>query len=134
MAARFACPVTTRAAQALIIWRLLEVTSVVDRRRCPVLLLADLGAPRCAGAVVVDLEHRDVGHEARRRGAVPVILTRTEEHAVARADDLDGLAAALREADALGDVDGLAVGMGVPRRPRARREVDAGRAQARGLG
>jgi hypothetical protein len=39
--------------------------------------------------------------------------------------------AALREADALGDVDGLAVRVGVPRGPRARGEVDAAGRQAR---
>ena len=39
-------------------------------------------------------------------------------------------AAVLRAADALEDVDGLAIGVGVPGGPGARREVDAARAQA----
>jgi hypothetical protein len=42
---------------------------------------------------------------------MPVILARLEEDAVAGPDHLDGLAAALAEADALGDVDRLAVRM-----------------------
>ena len=63
--------------------------------------------------------------------AVPVLLARLEEHAVAGTDHLDRPAAPLREADALGDVDGLAVRVRVPRGPCARREVDAARAQAR---
>jgi hypothetical protein len=55
------------------------------------------------------------------------------------ADHLDRSAAALAEADTFGDVDGLAVGVGVPRSPRARREVDtrgteAGRFRGRGDG
>ena len=41
---------------------------------------------------------------------MPVILARLEEHAVAGADDFDGSALALAEADALGDEDGLACG------------------------
>ena len=64
----------------------------------------------------VDVEHRDVSHEARRRGAMPVVLARLEEHTVAGADDLDRPAATLGQADAFGDEDGLAVGMRVPRR------------------
>ena len=92
-----------------------------------VLLVGDVLAPGRDVALVVDFEHREVGHEAVGGGAVPVLLARLEEHAVAGADDLDRPAAALRAADALGDVDGLAVGVGVPRRPRARREVDAAR-------
>src|SRR5205823_10969385 len=54
-----------------------------------------------------------------------------EEDAVAGADDLDRTAAALRAADALEDVDRLAVRVGVPRGARTRGEVDAARAQAR---
>src|SRR5947209_18535777 len=83
--------------------------SVVEGRRRPVLLVGDVGAPRRAGALIVDLEQREVRHEARPRGAVPVVLARLEEHAVAGADHLDRAAAALREADTLGDPDGLGV-------------------------
>jgi hypothetical protein len=71
-----------------------------------------------------------VGHEAGRRGAVPVILARLEEHPVTGADHLDRGAAPLREADTLEDVDGLAVRVRVPGRPRARCEVDAARTDA----
>jgi hypothetical protein len=48
-----------------------------------------------------------------------VVLARLEEDAVARADHLDLSAPALAEADAVGDVDGLPEGVGVPRGPRA---------------
>jgi hypothetical protein len=41
-------------------------------------------------AVVADLEHRDVSHEAVRRGAVPVLLVRLEEDAVAGRIDSTG--------------------------------------------
>src|SRR5919202_660454 len=107
-------------------------SSPVDGWRGAVLLVADVLAPRHGVAFVVYLHHREVGHEAVWGGAVPVILAGLEEHAVARADHLDRSAAPLREADALGDVDGLAVRVGVPRGSRARGEVDAARLQARG--
>ena len=51
-------------------------------------------------ALVVDLEHREVRHEAVWRGAVPVLLARLEEDPVAGPDQLDWAAAALREAEA----------------------------------
>src|SRR5215207_10071585 len=86
-------------------------SSLVEGWRVAVLLVADVLAPRRGVAFVVDLHHREVGHEAVRGGAVPVVLAGLEEHAVTRADHLDRSAAALREADALGDVDGLAVGV-----------------------
>ena len=97
-----------------------------------VLVVGDVLAPGRAVAVVVHLEHREVGHEAVGRGAVPVLLAGLEEDAVAGTDDLDRPAAALATADALGDEDRLAVGMGVPGGPGARREVNAARRQARG--
>src|SRR6266571_2161077 len=56
-----------------------------------------------------------------------------EEDSIARADDLDGAAAPLCQTDALGDVDGLTVRVRVPGRSRARREVDAARAQSRAV-
>jgi hypothetical protein len=65
-----------------------------------------------------------VDHEAVGRGAVPVVLARFEEDAVAGTDDLDGPAFALTEADPLGDEDRLAVRVGVPGGARAGREVD----------
>ena len=95
-----------------------EASSAVDGWRGAVLLVADVLTPRDGAALLVDLLHREVGHEAVGGGAVPVVLARLEEHPVAGADHLDLPAAALAEADALGDVDGLAVGVGVPRRAR----------------
>src|SRR5436190_17057148 len=105
--------------------------SAFYRRRRSVLLVADMVAPGRGGAVVPDLEHREVGHEPVRRSAVPVLLARLEEDAVAGTDHLDRSAAALTEADAFGDVDRLPVRVRVPGGPRARREVDAARAQPR---
>ena len=79
-------------------------------------------SPCRAVPFVVDLDHRKVGHEAVWGGAVPVVLAGIEEDPVTGSDDLDRPAAALCAADALRDVDSLAVGMGVPRRPGARRQ------------
>jgi hypothetical protein len=103
------------------------VADRVDRRR-RVLLVADGGAPAGGVSLVVDLEHGEVGHEPGRSGAVPVLLVRLEEHPVARVDRLDGPAAPLAEADALEDVDRLAVRMRVPGGASAAREVNAARA------
>ena len=88
----------------------------VDGRRGAVLLVADVLTPGDGAALVVGFLHREVGHEAVGGGAVPVVLAGLEEHAVAGTDDLDRLPAALAEPDALGDVDGLAERVGVPRR------------------
>ena len=63
------------------------------------------------GVAFVDGE---VDHEPVGCGAVPVLLVGLEEDAVAGADDLDGSAAALAQADALGDEDGLAQRVAVP--------------------
>ena len=63
---------------------------------------------------------------------MPVLFARLEEDAIAGADDLDRAAAPLREAEALEHEDRLAVRMRVPGGARARREVDAACAQARG--
>src|SRR3954467_1128605 len=89
-----------------------------------VFVVADVAAPDDGAAGVVVLLHGDVDHEAVGRRAVPVVLAGLEEDAVAGPDDLDRAAFALTEAGTLGDIDGLAVRMGVPRRPRSRREVD----------
>ena len=75
--------------------------------------------------LVVGLLHRDVRHEPRRGGAVPVLLARLEEDAVSGPDHLDRAAAPLAEADAFGDPDRLAVWVRVPGGAGARREVDA---------
>ena len=74
--------------------------------------------------IVVGLVEGEVDHEPVRRGAVPVVLAGLEVDAVAGADDLDRAAAALAEADALGDVDGLTERMRVPGGTRAGGEVD----------
>src|SRR5215204_1757611 len=88
-----------------------------------VLLVGDVLAPGDGAAGLVVLLHGDVDHEAVRRGAVPVVLARFEEHTVAGPDDLDRSALALAQADALGDEDRLAVRVGVPRGARPRGEV-----------
>src|SRR5918998_3532262 len=111
-----------------------EASSLVDRRRGVVLLVADVLAPRDGATLVVDFLHSYVGHEAVGGGAVPVVLTGLEEHAVARSDHFDRPAAALAEADALGDIDGLAVRVNVPRGSSARRKVDAAGRKAGWLG
>jgi hypothetical protein len=83
-------------------------------------------APGDGAAGLVVLLHRDVDHEAVRGGAVPVVLAGLEEDAVAGADDFDRPACALAESGALGDVDGLAVWVGVPGGPGAGGEVHRG--------
>src|SRR5437660_122352 len=82
---------------------------------------------------VVDLEHRDVGHEAVGCSAVPVLFAGLEEDAVAGTDHLDRSAAALSATDALDDVDRLAVRVGVPCGARAGGEVNAACTQARAV-
>jgi hypothetical protein len=96
-----------------------------------VFLFRHVVAPRDWAALIVRLLHRGMAHAPIGRRAVPVILARLEEDAVAGANHLDGLAAALAEADALGDVDCLAVRMGTPCGAGARREVDDRCAHAR---
>jgi hypothetical protein len=53
---------------------------LLDGWRSAVLLLADVLAPRRGIAFVVDLHHREVGHEAVWGSAVPVVLVRLEEY------------------------------------------------------
>ena len=55
--------------------------SLVDGRCGSVLLVGHVVAPRGRYALVVDLDHRQVGHEPVRRGTVPVLLARLEEDA-----------------------------------------------------
>lgn len=64
---------------------------------------------------------------------MPVVLAGFEVDAVARPDDLDRSPSALAPADALGDVDGLAIGVGVPCRAGTRREMHAAGRQTRRL-
>src|SRR5205814_5673317 len=101
--------------------------------RLPILLVRHVLAPVDDVPVLVRLLHRDMGHEPRRRRAVPVLLVRLEEDAVARANHLDRPALALAEAYALRHPDGLTVGMRVPGGARAGREVDACGADPRSL-
>src|SRR3954451_8408510 len=103
----------------------------IERRRLRVLLVADVLAPGDGAATLVRLLNGDVRHQPRGRGAVPVVLARLEEDAVAGADDLDRAAFTLAQADALGDPDRLAVRVDVPRGARAGREVDCGRTDGR---
>src|SRR4051812_36905896 len=58
--------------------------------------------------------HRQVGHQTIRGGAVPMVFTGLEIDTVARANDLDRTAPAPTTADAFGDIDRLAIGVGVP--------------------
>src|SRR5215218_9735681 len=78
---------------------------------------------RTAG--VVYLLHCEVGHEAVRCGAVPVVLFWLEIDAVAGTDYFDRAALTLAEPDALGDEDRLPEWMGVPGGASAGGEVDA---------
>src|SRR5829696_3209681 len=87
--------------------------------RGPVLLVGDVISPDDGTAGLVGLLHRYVGHEAVRRGAVPVVLSGLEEHRVVGPDDLDLSAAALAEPHALGNVDGLPEGVGLCHAVRA---------------
>src|SRR3954447_2660349 len=106
----------------------------VARRPRAVLVVGDVASPRHRTARRVGLLHGDVHHEAVGRGAVPVVLARLEEDAVAGADDLHLTALALAEADTLGHEDRLAVRMGVPGGPRAWCEVHSGGGEGRGAG
>jgi hypothetical protein len=63
------------------------------RRGGAVLIVGDVFAPGRCVAVLIDLDHRHVGHETVGGGTVPVVLAGLEEHAVAGADDLDRTAA-----------------------------------------
>lgn len=81
-----------------------------------VFLVRDVAAPDNGAPArgLVDFLDGDVDHEAVGCGAVPVVLAGLEIDPVAGADFLDGPTFVLAAADALGDADGLAVGVGVP--------------------
>jgi hypothetical protein len=51
--------------------------------------VADVLAPRDGASLVIDLLHRDMGHQPVGHGALPVVLARLEEHAVAWPELLD---------------------------------------------
>src|SRR6185437_5042574 len=97
-----------------------------------VFVVRDVLTPGRVIARVVDVEQREMAHEAVWRRTVPVLLARLEEDAVACLEYLDRPAAPLRTADALEDVDRLAIWMGVPGGARTGHEVHADRACARG--
>jgi hypothetical protein len=80
--------------------------------------VGDVLAPVGGLVCVVDLVDREVDHHPVRGGAVPVVLARSDVDAVPGADDQDGLAAALDQADALGGEQALAQRVAVPGRPR----------------
>jgi hypothetical protein len=75
--------------------------SVAKRSRRAVLLVGDVIAPRRAVALVVDVEHREVRHEAVGRRSVPVLLAGLEEHPIPRPDLLYWATAALAQAESL---------------------------------
>src|SRR3954464_4148761 len=84
--------------------------------------------------LVVGLVDGEVDHEPVGCGAVPVFLVGFEQDAVAGADDFDGSAAALAQADAFGDEDGLAEWVAVPVGSGAGHEVDQVRGDPRRRG
>src|SRR4051812_21834315 len=65
-------------------------------------------------AVLVHLEHRDVAHQLALGRAVPVLLAGGRPDGLAGADPHDAPVAGADEADPVGDVEGLADGVGVP--------------------
>lgn len=98
---------------------------------CAVVLVADVLTPGRAVAVGIDLHKRQVRQKSRRAGAMPVILVRFEEDAIAGMDLLNRGAASSDSTDALRHVDRLTVGMPVQRGPCAGREMHAARIDAR---
>jgi hypothetical protein len=97
------------------------------------LLVAHLLHP--LDGLAVELFHnRDMRHGRRRRGAVPVLLTRRAPDHVARPNPLDRAAPALHQAAAIYHDQVLPQRMRVPCGPGARLERDAGRNRARRTG
>src|SRR4051812_14918131 len=90
-----------------------------------------MSAPNDGRPSVVRLLDCDVDHEPVGCGAVPVVLVRLEEHAVAGANDLYRSVLALAEPDTLGDEDRLPQRMGVPRGTGSWGEVNERRTDAR---
>ena len=80
-----------------------------------VLLVGDRFEPRGGVAPVRQgLEHGEVAHEGVGGGAVPVVLAGRADDGLAGADAEHRTVAGTDEADSLGDVQGLADGVGVP--------------------
>src|SRR6266542_1484001 len=76
-----------------------------------VLVVRDVFAPCHGVAFIVDVEHREVGHESVWGGTVPMLLARLEEHAVTWSYDLDRPGPGLDRV--LGDLHGSLPGSGV---------------------
>src|SRR4051794_33556018 len=81
-----------------------------------VVLLAGNGFEPGGGVAAVGprFEHGEVAHERVGRGAVPVLLAGRADDGVAGPDAQDGAVTGADEADTVGDVQGLADGVGVP--------------------
>lgn len=95
-----------------------------QRRSGPVLRTGPMLAPRRAAAFVIDVQHRKVGHEPVGGGAMPMVFAGFAEDAVTRANLLDRSTATLAPPDTLGDVDRLAVWVGMPGGAGTRCEVN----------
>src|ERR1700677_2416257 len=89
-----------------------------------VLRVGHVGTPPMGRLVRGALAHGDVAHEMLRGGAVPVLFVRRRVDDVARTDLVTILPAALNQADALRDVEGLPETVGVPGRAGPGSEVD----------
>src|SRR4051812_41687049 len=93
-----------------------------------VLLVGDVLEPGHDSALVVGFLYGDVGHEPTGCGAVPVFLAGFDVDDVAGADLLWRAAAAGDVADAICDVESLALGVVVPGGAGAGCESDVGAA------
>src|SRR4051812_365578 len=85
-------------------------------------------------AVGLGLEQRQVAHERVGGGAVPVVLVRRADDGLAGVDAQHLPVAGADETDALGDVQGLPDGVGVPVGAGAGGEPDEGDGHARRAG
>src|SRR3954451_7919113 len=89
-----------------------------------VFLVGDVVEPGHDLTVLVGFLDGDVGHESVGGRAVPVLLTGLDVDDIAGTDLLDGSPAGGDVADAVGDVEGLALRVVVPGSASARREPD----------
>src|SRR3954454_19067678 len=96
-----------------------------------VLVVGDVVEPGHDLTVLVGLLDGDVRHEPVGRGAVPVLLAGLDVDDVAGMDLLHVTTAAGDVADAVGDVQGLPAGVGVPGGPGSGGEADVGAADGR---
>src|SRR4051794_17061771 len=110
-----------------LVVRMGSTTSHGSDGRSAVFLVGDLLAPlglRAVLALSQAVPHGEVGHEAVGGGAVPVPLPRRAPNRATGIDAHDVRAPRLRQADALGDMQRLAVGVPVPGGAGPGREVD----------